>query len=1047
MLMFTCRKPSSHAKARPTSRMRTARHSFPSTQNSPLNLKRMSPFRFDTENTPERSPSPSVSPKRRTSIERLKQASRVKNSNIFALESRDAYDPTSMPIVERPSANRPLSQQFANNSFTRFDSQRKENNPLSASAHSPQRPNGHKRSETEIYLPTLSPSREASTIPLPASPDKTDIRASPSPTKSALRASMFGLPQPTAFDPENGTWSDDERTGAGTPRPALHRQNKSVTFHADPPVVNEYVQQTPEPSVSVGSREGSWESDEVYDEQVDYSFERGSSADPPPQYEDAEEGDEDSFDADLENADKTPVVLPEDWRRMSPDEARTDLVDARDDVFDTPDASPVGKRPVLGRSESVASDGSARPLPPLPAFMTEGKRRDSGGSLAAAAERASAASRGLRASPPKRASVSKEDIMRMARDSPLPLQDRLAYLGEHHKSISSSSQETEHAAPEELTVTNLDTGATMAVPVRVAEAEVGSEEGDSLVGDLSEFAGAPPRISRESILRKVRNTKYDFEDESDGDEGRESVLESAGHRPTIEELARMDPEEAVPSRENSRETSESFLLRLPSSEEEDGVGEEVIKPEPNEEGEQVDLGAIPAFDSGVEGQAPQLQRPRSHSRMDDYDRQSSVLHHRLSSESSEEDKADDDDDASHYSDMSPEAESTFLHHEAVHEAAVLQAATAPAHEEGKESLDDAMQLLSVKDYSERVVSDARAAASSTEKKPSRTSFHGLPSYLASGEYDFGMSAFGAPAPAPAPAAAPSPPTSSEGPKKLDLAAAPILQSTRAMWQPAPAVAQPEVSPPGTPDSVVQHRVSDVSSLYEDVEEQQQQVEEVAVPEPQPEVVIPERRATIKTGGKLKARPSVSRADLEAMGQQRGGGSEEPMPEIPHAYREEVDAGAEGEERMASRRQSRKMLNLDIPQLEAEGGLGLGLESEFDKVVESQKVGSPFLPPLSARSEQQQRGTLHNHASVDAEMPSPYVPHTRSTGTNLSKQKGYLMRQNTKVVVASNRNFSNNSNDTNASVDSNATPRPATQARGGTRSAGNSAKEAECWSSS
>ncbi|KAK3104251.1 Bud site selection protein bud4, partial [Teratosphaeriaceae sp. CCFEE 6253] len=189
----------------------------------------------------------------------------------------------------------------------------------------------------------------------------------------------------------------------------------------------------------------------------------------------------------------------------------------------------------------------------------------------------------------------------------------------------------------------------------------------------------------------------------------------------------------------------------------------------------------------------------------------------------------------------------------------------------------------------------------------------------------------------------------------------------------------------------------VSSLYEDPEEEaavevhRQPVVEVEV-EVEREVVIPERRATIKTGGKLKARPSVSRADLEALGLvngSRGGVDEEPtMPEIPQSFREQ-----DGE-----RRRSRKMLDLDIPQLHAPGSGGLGLETEFDKVIEGQKVRPLFAPPLTAQSEvgvQQQQSAMHNHASMDADMPSPFVPHTRSAGTNAGKQKGYLMRQNTK----------------------------------------------------
>ena len=147
-------------------------------------------------------------------------------------------------------------------------------------------------------------------------------------------------------------------------------------------MINEYEMQTPEPSVSAasGSREGSYDSDDFYDQ--DISFDRGSSVDPER---------EDSFDDDLENVDKTPVVLPEHWSRMSPDAADNSLVCDEDDVFDT--ASPSHQRPVLGRSESVASDGESRPLPPLPG-LSDKKRRESA-LVAAAAQRASDAARNL----------------------------------------------------------------------------------------------------------------------------------------------------------------------------------------------------------------------------------------------------------------------------------------------------------------------------------------------------------------------------------------------------------------------------------------------------------------------------------------------------------------------------------------------------------------------------------------------------------------------------------------------------------------------------
>lgn len=918
----------------------------------------MSPAHFD-ENTPERSPSPSLSsPKRRSSIEKLKQSARVKNSNIFALESKDAYDPSSLPIVERPSANRPLSQQLANNSFTRFDSLRKENNPL----RSPPRP-GHKRSETEIHVPTLSPTWLPPNVPLPVSPEK---QASPSPTKSSLaRTSQFGMSPPT-FDPENGTWSDDERVP--TPR-ALHRHAKSVTFHEQVPEVHEYEQQTPEPSLSVASdREGSWDSDEFYDQDV--SFDRGSSAD-------VQERD-DSFDADLENADKTPVVLPEDWTRMSPEEARTDLIDAQDDVFEgSPDHN---SRPQLARSASATSDGETRPLPPLPAFMTEHTRRDSG-SLMAAAERASQAARTL-PSPPKRASCSKDEILKMTRESSLTLSDRLQLMSGHkeERPSSKSSDETAHGQPEELTITNLDTGEKTDVLVRVAEAPVEED----YVPDLPAFDDTPPKISRESILRKVRGTKYDFDDEDDAEDS-----EIAGGHGEVDyaELAKMDPDQPIQSRETSRENSDNYIpRRSPPYTVEDQQFK--IKDEPNDDGG-VDMAAIPEADTF------QLQPPHSLSGMDDYGRQSSVLRHNLRSESEE------DDEASHYSDsLEPEAESTLLHAQAGAEA-----------DDGKETLQDAMQLLTVKDYSQP-----------EPAKKISGDFMGLPAYLSTGDFDFGMKEY----------ITPSPPASSENTLKLDPATAPVLQPSAGFRESLNAPRAPyierEVSPPGTPDSVI-HRSSDVSSL----QSQEMQAEQV---------VIPERVATIKTGGKLKARPSATPQDFELMAEQRRVVSTEyQVPAIPDQYRSEVEAtegsvySAQGNEpkidslgeqkKPKGRRKSgRVTLDVSIPDIDTGlGEEGLGLDAEFERVIESQKVGSPYPPPafahFDALSQQHEAGGLH----LSYHSPTPYSPHSRSAGSNLytRAQTGYVTRQNTKVVVASNRNFSGDSNDTAASFKSGEPP--------------------------
>jgi hypothetical protein len=912
----------------------------------------MSPSRFDSENTPDRSPSPS--PQRRSSIERLKQASRVRNSNIFALENKDSYDPSSLPIVERPSANRPLSQQFISNSFTRMDSMRKENNPFRSPGRS-----SHKRTESQTDIQFFSPSKAAA-VPLPPSPEK---QGSPSPTKSALRNSQFGLP--TVFDSESGVWSDDERVP--TPR-ALHRHAKSVTFHEEPPVINEYEQQTPEPSVSVASdREGSWDSEDFED--PDYSFERYSSAEPER---------DDSFDADLENADKTPVVMPEDWSRMSPDDARTDLIDNEDDVFDN---EPTQRPIVPQQTDRISSDSSeTRPLPPLPGFAQR-ERRDSNG-LSEAAERAAHAPRNL-PSPPKRASCSKEDILKMTARSTMTMEERLRLMNNasEERPASESSQDTDQTAhQEELVITNLDTGEK--VEVHVAEKEV---EDDSVLGDFT-----VPRISRESILRNVRNSKYDYDDESEDGIDESEYQSCINTRPSIAELARMDPDQPIPSRENSRETSDNYddsARAAASYIEQHKEAEVYIKPEPTDDDAAVDFSTLPS--------APVLEPPRSPSRMEDYDRQGSVIRHDIPRSSSE---GFDDEAASRYSSIEPDLESTMIHTQQ----------TTIEHTDGKETLNEAMELLTVKDYSEPSKQQSKAT------QGGNSAFVGLPSYLSSdNDYDFGMKEW----------ITPSPPTQSQQEKRMDVTAnKPKLQPPSDLLslpsQSQIYVQQDEraVSPPDTPTSVIHNE--DANGAISPIEGHDGFPEEEVRRESDPGV--PERIASIKTGGKLKTRQSASRADLETMAQQRRMVSAEiqanPVPGIPQQFQQSTTGGAENarpessasqasskvadvdereRQKQRERRKSRKSggrmdlsmdLGLDTSSFSlADGGDGLGLEDEFERVIEGSKVGVQ------------------------------YDQYNAGTNGSVRPQKGYLMRQNTKLVVATNRNFSGESEDSNKSA--------------------------------
>ncbi|KAI5282127.1 Bud site selection protein bud4, partial [Ascosphaera aggregata] len=120
----------------------------------------------------------------------------------------------------------------------------------------------------------------------------------------------------TPFASKVEPWSESTKDDT-----SLERQQKSVTFDDAPPQVNEYEMATPAPSSTSSVHDGSYDSDDFDDEE---SFERGSSVDM-----------EDSFDASLEDTQKTPVVLPDEWRFMNPDDDDDD--DDHDDDDDEDD--------------------------------------------------------------------------------------------------------------------------------------------------------------------------------------------------------------------------------------------------------------------------------------------------------------------------------------------------------------------------------------------------------------------------------------------------------------------------------------------------------------------------------------------------------------------------------------------------------------------------------------------------------------------------------------------------------------------------------------
>ena len=126
-----------------------------------------------------------------------------------------------------------------------------------------------------------------------------------------------------------------------------------------------------------------------------------------------------------------------------------------------------------------------------------------------------------------------------------------------------------------------------------------------------------------------------------------------------------------------------------------------------------------------------------------------------------------------------------------------------------------------------------------------------------------------------------------------------------------------------------------------------------------------------------------------------------------------------------------LVQLDIPVSGLEDGLSLGLDKEFDRVMESQKVVFA-LPPENLDCSPRSPGCAEYIAGQGFRPISE-----RIANRPIRSQKGYLMRQNTKVVVA------RSASDESASdvVDSHGS-----RARG-TRSAGNSprkASQAQTW---
>ena len=920
--------------------------SSPFTSNSPRlywqNRDPGSPTRTNVENRDPREDS--SSPHKRSSIENLKRASRVKNSNMFAREQKQEYDPTSSPMIERPLANgRPLTKQAHASAFTEHQSDNGNSNGSG---------NGVSRSPSKLAA--------RASMPTPASYSS---KSQNSPTKSSM-SSKSRYAQAQAFDPESSIWSDQEESISERQLPegkGLHRHAKSVTFDVAPPQVNEYEMTTPDPSVTSTSRDGSHDSTEDEEEE---SFDRGSSV----------EVDE-SFDASLEDTEKTPVVLPEDWRFMSPEVASSELTAKVPDPFSGVRQSPapaltsspaVGARVSPTRTDSVNSNGERRPLPPLPPAglpNSSHARSDSRGSISTTVESFSPANR-FPVSHPQPASISKSEIQGMGGCS-MPIEERL-------KLMMLDDDSDAKVAAQEQRERRLRRGS----PVRSPNAQdsqpqvsLHEEEMEDSLADLGNFAN-PPRISRESILRKVKSRITD--DQEDFEESSFISADRFG-----KDVVHIDPDTPLP-------TTEDIQV------------EPVVKREQEEESE-VDVYSIPDL---------YQQSQQAESFMSAMEKLEAIKQAQTS------EIAKDDDDESHYSE---ESEFKALQFEP------------PAQSEEDEGPPTPK------------ANPASATESSIDRHNSkRMSLPRFAALLGEQDFDFGMDSFMIDA---------QPETQkSESPSKLSWTPSPPLNQAPEPRLPAvesllprPRTPEEQLDPPrfpgqwrdssepGTPDSVIRRSIQE---------------------SPTPESPsVPEPVATIKaSGSRLKTRHSATPADIQTLAETRRQVSSElpAVPKIPENHLNRPPMVPEGDEfdpkscdvnrstdesiplKNESKQVKRKssLVTLDLPMKGAEEE-GLGIESEFDRLLEAQKVAYTF-PQASSSPPYWSPGYEEN--TVDGG-----IHHCKKRSANgaVRTQKGYLMRQNTKVIVASSASHESASDKID---DQQSTQR-------GTQSAGNSPRKA------
>lgn len=819
---------------------------------------------------------------------------------MFAREQKQEYDPTRVPTLERPLA-KVQGNAYGGTGIAGF------------------RP-GHSRTESDTSIPNLySPSRTINspkpTFSQPPSPSKDSSSPIKSSLSSRFKSSQDSQHSEAGFDPSH----DEQDLPLGR---TLHRNMKSVTFDNAPPQINEYEMATPDmSSISSNSREGSYDTEDDDDDEPGYGLYHHG--------EDGELGD-DSFDATLEDTDKTPVVGPDDWRQDHEQRYESSPLPER------APSQPSAGRPQHTRTDSSTSSGDHRPLPPLPGMGHQRTRSNSSNGLSATADRMLGAQRNLPTPPP--ALTNKSEIQNIG-NGKMSLEERLKLM--------MLSDETSPKAPDtspksfveqqrERRLRRAGTRDKVGSPTPehdVPESE--AHEGDDTLGELSGFDMdyQLPSISRQSILKRV-NGNSAFERESSFN------FNSSPAPSNAERLMTYDPDVPIASIEDS------VLEDITEQSESGGV----MNGPDDKESDVLDL-----YERSEDGH------------------------------SETEQSTEDDDTESQYSDE-------------------LQKIQSPLDE------DSITTPRAASPVQEELITNFSATLPQVNSSAKESDFtRSFQSYML-------------PKPKDADAL-----IHTESHKMADAQSylqrpqTPEKQLSKPIYDGSGWGESEEEYEPGTPESVIHHPVSD-----EEEEIVNEPIEEEELESP----AVPERVATIKASGStLKTRPSATPSDLVAMREARRQVSREIAPHVPtiperHKNRLSRDFGNEqtatdNADDYMDRHPSfkKRSLTLDLD-------LGLSLDQDFERVIEAQKVAFrqlSFEKQFLAASDGPTRQVSGTQQLVVATDNTPGRKKSNEVYLNANvtarKQRGYLMRQNTKVVTASDKQSD--------------------EIRDGTRSAGNS----------